>query len=181
MKRGQGTTFSFEEFIKLAISIILSTILIIIIVGLYLWWASPGIKENASSLNEYENLIDLISAQEGDEWETKTIIHLGFGSYLEGFAKGETKAKNSEFERPNSCEGSCICLFAQRPDEDQDESYPLRCETVDADDVLLEGSPNPQCDLFTLSKRDEQVRIVMVEECKGEPGLIQWIREWYHS
>lgn len=152
MKRGQGTTMSLEEFIKLAMSIFLAGILLTIIASVYLWWASPDLKSDASAINSLENLAGLINAQEGEEWETRTFIHIpqnfalvGFGQDSAYGAVGGTKAVEIE----NRCE-NCLCIFSI----DNQEYSLVKCEKASEIEEFSIASPVQSRNIYSTTLDD---------------------------
>ncbi len=168
MKRGQGTTFSFEEFIKLAMSVFIAGILIIIIVSLYAWWVGPS-KEDATAINTLDNLVSLIQAQEGEEWETYTFISLPQDMAIISFNKNEqtttitsdylidiiTDSDKLTFTKPPSCI-VCFCVVSDQI---------ITCENIDSESKIINTNikSDDDCKRYLVRQTQEQFLVTQDE------------------
>jgi len=186
MKRGQGTTMSLEEFVKLAMSVFLAGILITIIATVYLWWASPDLKSDATAINSLENLVGLINAQEGEEWETKTIVKFISEDFaIIGFAEDTYKTpQNSihesfETDKPTSCDESCFCVYSV-PSENENKLTPIACENIEEklnQNIDIRNNKWLKCYLWTISKNNEGISFSLSQDCQERERISEEAKE----
>lgn len=163
MKRGQGTTMSLEEFVKLAMSVFLAGILLTIIASIYLWWASPDLKSDATAKNELENLAGLINAQESETWELYTFVALTQDMAIISFNEGDKeKTLSSDYfvdlftedivlQKPSSCT-TCLCVVSDRI---------ISCEDFGSQvSFVSQGmKPSDECLRYRVAQTKEQLLV----------------------
>ena len=141
--------FPQEQLIRIAISVIILVVLVTILVAVTSVFFTQ-MHDDATAQNSFRAFMNVISAQDSNEWRTHTFIHLKPGYAIVGFdteatadpfipaiqtVQQGTHRQQSLFGimRPRDCTGACFCLV--RLGENIGEATSLGCESTRFDRI----------------------------------------------